>query len=66
MKNNHPTAKTWWERSWRMGTELLRQDITMVKDDEVLIEEVTIPYEKNIEYLQQRQEEKRKKYDKIL
>lgn len=49
-----------------MGTELLRQDITMVKDDEVLIEEVTIPYEKNIEYLQQRQEEKRKKYDKIL
>ena len=66
VKNNHPTAKTWWERSWRMGTELLRQDITMVKDDEVLIEEVTIPYEKNIEYLQQRQEEKRKKYDKIL
>lgn len=46
--------------------ELLRQDITMVKDDEVIIVEVTIPYETSNQYLEQRRQDKIRKYEKLL
>ena len=62
----HSTAKVWRERSWCLGTELLRPDITMVKDEEVKIIEITIPYEKSNTYLEQRRQEKINKYSQLL
>ena len=49
-----------------MGTELLRPDITMVKDNKVFKTEVTILYEKNSEYVEQRRPDKIKKYNQLL
>lgn len=54
------------ERSWKIGTKLLRPDITMVKDDEVFIAEVTILYETSSQYLERRGQDKIKKYEKLL
>ena len=64
--SNHQNTRVWRERSWTMGMELLRQDITMVKDDEVIIVEVTIPYETSNQYLEQRRQDKIRKYEKLL
>lgn len=49
-----------------MGTELLLRNITMVKDDEIIIVEVTIPYETSNQYLEQRRQDKIRKYEKLL
>ena len=66
IQNKHPNARIWRERSWRMSTELLRPDITMVKDNKVFKTEVTILYEKNSEYIEQRRPDKIKKYNQLL
>ena len=63
---NHSDANIWRERSWRHGTEILRPDITLVEGDDVSIIEVTIPYEKSNAYLEQRRQDKIKKYEPLL
>lgn len=65
--NNHQNTRVSRERSWTMmGTELLLRNITMVKDDEIIIVEVTIPYETSNQYLEQRRQDKIRKYEKLL
>lgn len=64
--NLHPTARVWRERSWRLNTQLLRPDITMIDGDKCFIIEITIPYEGSQEYLQQRRQEKIAKYEPLI
>ena len=55
---SHPHAKDFRKRGWRSVTELLRPDITFIENKQCKIIEVTIPYEVNNSYLQQRKMEK--------
>ena len=64
--NQHPTARVWPERSWRLNTQLLQPDITMVDGDKCYIIEITIPYENSEQYLQQRRTEKIDKYKQLI
>ena len=66
LKINHPDANIWRERSWRHGTEILRPDIALVEGDNVSIIQVTIPYEKSNTYLEQRRQDKIRKYEPLL
>ena len=63
---NRPTAKIWRERSWRTGSEILRPDITMVDGDNCTIIDVTIPYERSEEYINQRRRQKVEKYEQLI
>ena len=66
LKNTHPEANIWCERSWRSGTELMRPDIAMVNREKVSIVEVTLPYETSEEYLEKRRSEKKAKYKRLV
>ena len=58
--------KVWLERSWRKGREIVRPDITVVKDGHCHIMEITCPYEVSREYLQSQEEEKINKYKGLI
>ena len=58
--------KVWLERSWRKGREIVRPDITVVKDGHCQIIEITCPYEVSREYLQSQGEEKNNKYKGLI
>ena len=64
--SKNPTRKVWRERSWRLGTALLRPDITMIEGDKAFIIELTIPYETSEAYLLSRMDDKRAKYQPLL
>lgn len=46
-----PQAKVFRERAWRLGTELLRPDISLMQDNQYKIIQVTIPYVISNSYL---------------
>ena len=66
LRNTHPEANIWCERSWRSGTELMRPDIAMVNGEKVSIVEVTLPYEISEEYLEKLRSEKKAKYQRLV
>ena len=66
LTKSHPNARTWRERSWRSGTELLRPDMTMVEEGAVKIIEIILPYGKSEKHLEQRRTEKSEKYSQLL
>ena len=66
LQNKEKANRIWLERSWRKGREIVRADITVVKDGHRQIIEVTCPYEVSREYLQYREEEKINKHIKGL
>ena len=66
LRNTHPEANIWCERSWRSGTELMRPDITMVNGEKLSIVEVTLPYEISEGYLEKWRSEKKAKYKRLV
>ena len=62
LKKVHTEATIIRERTYRAGLERLKPDITMFEDDVCTFIELTIPYEKNKETLNRRENEKEEKY----
>ena len=65
MKLAHPEAAIQRERTWRVGLENLKPDITMSINGKLTFVEVTIPYEKDSDVLNRRESEKEHKYSKL-
>ena len=57
--------KTEVERSWCVGMRVFRPDITVYAGSKVYLCEVTIPFEKDHEYMVQREREKALKYETL-
>ena len=55
LKLEHPEASIQRERTWRVGMENLKPDITTIKNRKLTFVEVTIPYEKYSEVLSRRE-----------
>jgi hypothetical protein len=53
------------ERTHVIDQERFKPDITAKKEDKTLFLDITVPYEKSIEYLQQREREKEIKYEPL-
>ena len=54
LKRSHKEAEILVERHWQQDLQLVKPDITLVKDGHSKIIEVTCRYESSIEYLEQR------------
>ena len=57
--------KVWHERTWRIDLENFKPDITAIKEKTMYFIEITCPYEKSIEVLKTRSQEKVYKYRKL-
>ena len=67
LKSKYLNGKIQLERSWQLGTELVKPDITTVDENgHCILIEVTCPYETSTEYLRQRKTEKEQKYRYLI
>ena len=67
LRRSNSNGKIWIERAWRNGREIVRPDLTIVDENRhCTVIEVTCPYEISKKYLQQREEEKRAKYKRLV
>ena len=62
LKKSHPTADIWQERTWQIDQERLKPDITMILQEKAYFIELTVPYEKSLDTLKRREDEKEEKY----
>ena len=66
LKKSQNSAEIWIDRHWRSDLQLVKPDITMLKDGHCYIVEVTCPYESSMDYPEQRVRDKTSRYKPLL